>query len=414
MYTRMLQQGLRDAMADTPVVFVAGARQTGKSTMVQELHSQLPGSVYRTLDDLNVLAAARLDPKGFVESLPACAFLDEVQRAPELFLPIKATVDRDRRPGRFVLTGSANVLALPRVADSLAGRMEILTLWPLAQAELAGTSPQLIDACFAGELVSLRVPAKAGDRLFARIVAGGYPEPVQRKTSEARARWFDGYLASMIERDVRALAQIEGTIHLPRLLAALAARAGSPLNYADLGRTLGLNQVTLKRYLALLETLYLIVRLPAWAVNLDKRLAKTAKIYFNDAGMLTHLLGIDATTLEDQPGARGPVVENFAIMELMKLAAHAASRPRLYHFRTSAGLEVDLLLENRRHELVGIEIKAAATVTESDFRGLRGLGESVGKRLRAGVLLYAGHELYPFGERMWAVPLAALWGAREM
>jgi uncharacterized protein len=412
MYSRMLQQGLREAMADTPVVFVAGARQTGKSTMVQEVQSQVPGSAYRTLDDLNVLAAARLDPKGFVESLPACTFLDEVQRAPELFLPIKAAVDRDRRPGRFVLTGSANVLALPRVADSPAGRMEILTLWPLAQAELEGTSPRFIDACFAGEPGSVRVSAKAGDRQLGRLVAGGYPEVVQRKTPEARTRWFDGYLASMIERDVRALAQIEGTIHLPRLLTALAARAGSPVNYADLGRTLAMNQVTLKRYLALLETLFLIVRLPAWAINLDKRLAKTAKIYFNDAGMLTHLLGFDATTLHDQPGARGPVVENFAVMELIKLAACSAARPTPYHFRTSAGLEVDLVLENRRHELVGIEIKAAATITESDFRGLRGLGALVGKRLRAGILLYTGRELLPFGERTWAVPLAALWSGQ--
>jgi hypothetical protein len=290
--------------------------------------------------------------------------------------------------------------------------MEILTLWPLAQAELEGISPHLIDACFAGDPASVRLPAKAGDRLLARIVAGGYPEVVQRKTPEARARWFDGYLASMIERDVHALAQIEGTIHLPRLLAALAARAGSPVNYADLGRTLALNQVTLKRYLALLEALFLIVRLPAWAVNLDKRLAKTAKIYFNDAGMLAHLLGLDATALEDQPGARGPVVENFAVMELIKLAARAAARPTPHHFRTSAGLEVDVVLENRRHEMVGIEIKSAATVTESDFRGLRGLGALVNKRLRAGILLYAGRELLPFGERMWAMPLSALWSGQ--
>jgi uncharacterized protein len=409
MFPRMLQDGLREAMADTPVVFVAGARQTGKSTLVAEVQARLPGSVYRTLDDLNVLAAARLDPKGFVESLPLRAFLDEVQRAPELFLPIKAAVDRERKPGRFILTGSANVLALPRVADSLAGRMEILTLWPLAQAEMEGSSPRFIDACFAGEPTAPRVPAKADDRLIPRILAGGYPEVVQRKTPDGRRRWFDGYLTTLVERDVRALAQIEGVVHLPRLLAALAARAGSPVNYADLGRTLAMNQVTLKRYLALLEALFLTVRLPAYAANLDKRLAKTAKIYFNDAALLAHLLGVDAAAVESQPGLRGPLVENFAMMELTKLAARAAARPSLFHFRTSVGLEVDVVLENRRHELVGIEVKAAATITESDFRGLRGLAEAVGKRLRAGVLLYSGKELLAFGDRLGALPLAALW-----
>jgi predicted AAA+ superfamily ATPase len=409
MFPRMLQDSLREVMADTPVVFVAGARQTGKSTLVQGVQSRLPGSVYRTLDDINLLAAARLDPKGFVEGLPAGAFLDEVQRAPELFLPIKAAVDRERKPGRFILTGSANVLALPRVADSLAGRMEILTLWPLAQAEIEGTSSTFLDACFAGEPPDLRPPAKADARLVARILGGGYPEAVHRKNEEARARWFDGYLTTLVERDVRDLAQIEGVAHLPRLLAALAARTGSPVNYADLGRTLAMNQVTLKRYLALLDALFLTVKLPAWAANLDKRLAKTAKIYFNDAGLLAHLLGIDAAAFAAQPGLRGPLVENFAVMELMKLAARASARPKLFHFRTSAGQEVDVVLENRRRELVGIEIKSAATVTESDFRGLHGFSELVGRRLRTGVLLYQGNTRLRFGDRLWAAPLSSLW-----
>ena len=409
MLGRMIQESLREAMGDTPVVFVAGARQTGKSTLVQSVQADLPGSCYRTMDDLNTLASARQDPLGFVASLPACAFLDEVQRAPELFLPIKASVDRDRKPGRFVLTGSANVLALPRVADSLAGRMEVLTLWPLAQAEIDGISSRFIDACFAGEAIQANRPAKSHPTLVERMLAGGYPEAVSRKVAQARFRWFDSYLNTLIQRDVRELAQIDGTLQLPRLLASLAARAGSPLNFADLGRTLAMNQVTVKRYLALFHALFLTVTLPPWSANLDKRLAKTAKIYFNDAGLLAHVLGVDAHGVANQPTMRGALTENFVVMELMKLAAYADTRPSLFHFRTSSGREVDVILENRRHELVGIEIKSSATVSEADFRGLRDFAELVGKRLRAGVLLYAGKETLPFGGRMWAVPIDSLW-----
>jgi len=409
MFARMLQGQVLEAIKDTPVVFVAGSRQTGKSTLVQAVQAGLPDSGYRTMDDLNTLASARRDPKGFVEALPSRAFLDEVQRAPEVFLPIKAAVDRDRRPGRFVLTGSANVLALPRVSDSLAGRMEILTLWPLAQAEIEGTSPEFIDACFSGQAGSLRGPVRSRTTLLQRVSAGGYPEILARATRQARARWFDGYLTTLVQRDVRDLAQIEGVIQLPPLLATLAARAGSPLNFADLGRNLAMNQMTVKRYIALFEALFLAVTLPPWSDNLGKRLAKTAKIYFNDAGLLAHLLGVDADGLAHQSVSKGALVENFAVMELMKLAANSQARPSLFHFRTSSGQEVDVVMETRRRDLVGVEIKSAATVADADFRGLHNLAAIVGKRLRAGIVLYAGRETLPFGDRMWAVPLEALW-----
>ena len=409
MFARMLQGKVLEAMKDTPVVFVAGSRQTGKSTLVQAMQAGLPDSDYRTMDDLNTLASARRDPKGFVAGLPSRAVLDEVQRAPELFLPIKVAVDRDRRPGRFVLTGSANVLALPRVSDSLAGRMEILTLWPLAQAEIEGTHPGFIDACFSGQAGSLRCPGRSRTTLLQRVLAGGYPEVLARATGQARARWFDGYLTTLVQRDVRDLAQIEGVIQLPPLLATLAARAGSPLNFADLGRNLAMNQMTVKRYIALFEALFLVVTLPPWSDNLGKRLAKTAKIYFNDAGLLAHLLGVDADGLAHQSVSKGALVENFAVMELMKLAANSQARPSLFHFRTSSGQEVDVVMETRRRDLVGVEIKAAATVADADFRGLHSFAAIAGKRLRAGIVLYAGRETLPFGDRMWAVPLEALW-----
>lgn len=411
MYSRILAANLSAALEDTPVVFLAGARQTGKSTLVQaHLGSEANGTVFRTFDDLGTLNAAKSDPEGFIASLGERAVLDEIQRAPELLLPIKASVDRLRIPGRFVLTGSANVLTLPKVSESLAGRMEILTLWPLAQSELEGVPSGFVDACFQGAPQHLQVPKLERRDLMARVLTGGYPEAVARKSHKARMRWFEAYLTTLIQRDLRDLSAIEGMAALPRLLQSLALRVGSPLNLADLGRTLGLNQVTLKRYVTLFETLYLVRQLPPWFENLGKRLAKTPKLYFNDAGLLGYLLDLDPEGIESHPTSFGPLVENFVVMELTKLVAWSQVRPSLFHMRTSAGLEVDIVMENRRRELVGIEVKAAMTLSDSDFKGLRALREAVGDRLRCGVVLYGGRETLPFGKGLWAMPIQALWG----
>jgi hypothetical protein len=398
-------------MGDTPVTFLAGARQTGKSTLAQALQAGIPGSAYRTFDDLNTLTAASGDPVGFLEQFRAQAFLDEVQRVPGLFLPLKASVDRDRRPGRFILTGSANILLLPRVADSLAGRMEILTLWPLAQADLEGVVPGFIDACFQGAPDRLeRLPLERSE-LWRRALAGGYPEALERAAGEDRQRWFDSYLTTLIQRDLRDLSEIEGVRQMPRLLGLMAARAGSTLNFSDLGLTLGFSLMTVKRYLALLETLYLQVSLAPWYENLGKRLAKTPKVYFNDSALQAHLMGIDAAALEAQPHLGGAILETFAVTELVKTAPWSRAHPTLYHFRTSAGREVDVVLENRRRELVAVEVKASATVQAADFKGIRELQSLVGDRLKAGILLHAGKDVLPFGPGLWALPFQALWAA---
>lgn len=411
MYPRVLASNLSAALEDTPVVFLAGARQTGKSTLVQAyLGNKASDVVFRTFDDLGTLGAAKADPEGFIASLGERAVLDEIQRAPELLLPIKASVDRHRIPGRFVLTGSANVLTLPKVAESLAGRMEILTLWPLAQSELDGVTSGFVDACFRGDPQRLTVAKLERRNLLERVLTGGYPEVVARKSHKARMRWFEAYLTTLIQRDLRDLSAIEGMAALPRLLQSVALRVGSPLNLADLGRTLGLNQVTLKRYLTLFEHLYLVKQLPPWFENLGKRLAKTPKLYFNDAGLLGYLLDLDPEAIDRHPTPFGPLIENFVVMELTKLVAWSRIRPSLYHMRTSAGLEVDIVMENRRRELVGLEVKAAMTLSEADFKGLRALQETVGERLRCGVVLYGGREILPFGKGLWAMPIQALWG----
>lgn len=414
MYTRQLASNLYAALEDTPVVFLAGARQTGKSTLVQaHLANESKDRVFRTFDDLGTLAAAKADPEGFIASLCERAILDEIQRVPELLLPIKASVDRHRVPGRFMITGSANVLALPKVSESLAGRMEILTLWPLAQSELRGVLSGFVDACFHGKPQALKIEKLERQDLFARVLSGGYPEVVARESHKARQRWFEAYLTTLIQRDLRDLSAIEGIAALPRLLQSVALRVGSPLNVADLGRTLGLNQVTLKRYLMLMEALYLVKQLPPWFENLGKRLAKTPKLYFNDAGLLAYLLDLDLESLHNRPTQAGPLVENFVFMELTKMVAWSRVRPSLYHMRTSAGLEVDIVMENRKQELVGIEVKASMTLADSDFKGLRELQEAVGKRMRCGVVLYGGREVLPFGKGLWAMPIQALWGVED-
>jgi len=349
---------------------------------------------------------------GFVEELPAVAFLDEVQRVPDLFLPLKASVDRDRRPGRFVLTGSANIMVLPKVADSLAGRMEILTLWPLAQGEILGTRPGFIDACFGGDPGSLARQELGLRDILAGAFRGGYPEVFQRPTFDQRFRWFESYLTTVILRDLRELSEIHGLQEVPRLLRALALRTGSTLNLSDLTRDLALSLMTVKRYLALFQTLYLTVVLPPWFENLGKRLVKAPKVYFNDSGLLSHLLGVGEEDLEAAPHFAGPVLETFVVMELVKTAPLSRLRPTLHHFRTGAGAEVDIVLETRRRDLVGIEVKAASTVQAADFKGLQELRSLVGDRLKCGVVLYTGRETVPFGDGLWAVPIPALWSGR--
>ena len=396
-------------MADTPVLFLAGARQTGKSTLAQSFQAKCPESRYATFDDLTTLAGARRDPAGFVEELPPVAFLDEGQRVPDLFLPIKVAVDRDRRPGRFILTGSANIMVLPKVADSLAGRMEILTLWPLAQGEIRGTRPGFIDACFQGDPSVLARQDLDRRAILAAGSRGGYPEVFQRATADERFRWFENYLTTVIQRDLRELSEIHGIQEVPRLLRALALRTGSTLNLSDLTRDLALSLMTVKRYLALFQALYLVVVLPPWFENLGKRLVKAPKVYFNDSGLLAHLLGVADEELAAVPHSAGPVLETFVVMELVKTAPLSRLHPTLHHFRTGAGAEVYIVLESRRRDLVGIEVKAASTVQAADFKGLRELGNLVGDRLKCGVVLYTGRETVPFGPGLWAVPIPALW-----
>jgi predicted AAA+ superfamily ATPase len=411
MHPRHITPLLADALSDTPVVVLNGARQSGKSTLVQSL-SGLAATPrrYLTLDDSVILNAAKSDPAGFINGLQGPVTLDEVQRAPELFLPIKAAVDRVRESGRFLLTGSADVMLLPGMADSLAGRMEVLSLWPLSGAELAD-SPALnrADALFAGDWSALKVPPCDRQTLVTQLLAGGFPDAVVRTSTARRTAWFDAYVQAVLQRDVRDLANVEQLTEIPNLLQLLAMRSATLLNFAELSRTAGIAQSTLKRYFALLEMLFLVVRLQPWERNPGKRLVKTPKVFLPDSGLLCHLTAATTERLANKPGLPGALVETFVLAELLKHVAFSSQRLSLWHYRTLSNIKVDFVLENRMGQITGIEVKASATVDSKDFKGLRHLQETESAIFQHGIVLYAGREVVPFGENLWAVPLSVWW-----
>ena len=413
MLNRHLTGPLLEALADTPAVLVNGARQTGKSTLVQSAEVAGQERQYLTFDDPGILAAARRDPNGFVAGLSARVTLDEIQHVPELFSVIKAAIDRNRQTGRFLLTGSANVMLLPKLSESLAGRMEVLTLWPFSQGEIRGVKENFVDTLFSGKSVgwSGKSPAMSWEELLACIVDGGYPPAVARKSAARRDAWFQSYVTTVLQRDIRDLANIADSTAVPRLLSVVAARAGGLLNFADLSRTMALPQTTLKRYFALLEATFLVQLLRPWARNLGQRAIQTPKVYLNDTGLLAHLLGVTVDRLKSEGNVAGSVLENFVLMELRKQCAWSATRPELFYWRTVSGREVDVVLEDRTGKVVGVEVKAAATLGSNDVGGLQALASAVGKNWVRGVVLYAGAETIPFSANLHGIPIRRLWSA---
>ena len=415
MIHRALSMQLLAALTDSPVVFVNGARQTGKSTLVQWIAGDKHPARYLTLDDAAVLTAAGRDPAAFLDGLDGPVVIDEVQLAPDLFRAVKLEVDRDRTPGRFLLTGSANVLLLPHLSESLAGRMEILTLWPFSAGELEGTHESFIDDVFspAGPAVPQRSKADTRAALFERILTGGYPEVTQRPSPDRRRAWFGSYLTTILQRDIRQMADIEGLMLLPRVLALLAAQCGGVINVASLSRDTGISQPTLKRYLTLLEAAFLVQPLRAWSGNTSKRLTRKPKVFLNDTGLMAYLLGIDSVDAMDRTTLGGALLESFVAQELRKQIGPSRTRPEMFYYRTTTGREVDFVLEDRRGQLVGIEVKAAATIRPRDLTGMTDFSQAVGKRFARGIILYTGHQSVAFAANLHANSFADSTRARR-
>lgn len=407
LHSRQAAPLLREMLADSPVVLVHGPRQCGKTTLARMVGEPL-GYTWVSFDDDTTRAAAEADPVGFVERLPQRVILDEVQRLPGLFTTLKHAVDRERTAGRFLLTGSANVLLLPRLADSMAGRMSVLRLHPLAQCELGARPGTFPDQLFAADF-----PAGDGKRLGPKLMeivaAGGYPAALARTNARRRAAWYRDYIDALVQRDVRELSRIHSLDALPRLLAVAAAQTAQLFNASDLAAPFQLSRPTIAGYVTLLERVFLLERLPPWHSNRISRLVKTPKLHLGDTGLACALLGVDAEGLTDDRTLLGHLLETFVFQELRRQESWSDMGAAFFHYRDREGVEVDIVIERGARSLAGVEVKAGATVTERDFRGLAKLRDTLGQRFSSGVVLYDGETTLAFGDRLFAVPIHALW-----
>ncbi len=407
LYSRFIEGRLNEALEDSPVALIQGPRQCGKTTLAQTVCASYS---YFSFDNDVVRGGANADPMGFVADLPERAVLDEVQRVPSLFTALKLEVDRRRAPGRFVLTGSTNVLAVPTVQDSLAGRLEMVRLHPLAQCELYANPPDgdgFIDALFGGGF-ALRQTERLGTGLAERIVSGGYPAALARPPGRRRANWYVSYIEAQVQRDIGDLARISGLDVLPRLLSLAASQTAQLFNVSGLAAPFQLSRPTISQYVTLLERVYLLERLPPWHRNRTNRLVKTPKLHIGDTGLACALLGIDARTLASDRTLLGQLLETFVFQELRRQATWYAGPVNFFHYRDKDQVEVDVVLEHGR-QVAGVEVKAGATVAASDFRGLRRLKEASGAGFVAGVVLYDGENVVGFGDNLYAVPIRLLW-----
>lgn len=410
LYPRFAERQLTAALADSPVVLIHGPRQCGKTTLAQ-LVGEREGYAYLTFDSEVTRGAAEADPIGFVDALPPRVILDEIQHVPRLFSAIKSAVDRDRSAGRFILTGSANVLLVPSLSDSLAGRMEVLRLHPLAQAEIESHDSRFLDRLLGDGFPFIRVQ-RLGPDLAQRLVAGGYPPALARTAGPRRAAWHRNYLNAIVQRDVRDLTRIASLESLPRLLALAATQTACLFNVSSLAASFQLSRPTIRDYLTLLENLFLIGTLQPWHTNRVSRMVKTPKLHLGDTGLAAALLGAGKETLLEDRKMLGQLLETFVFQELQRTAGGRDDALRFFHFRDRDGVEVDVVIEQGARAVAGVEVKAGATVTDADFSGLRKLRREAGQRFRRGIVLYDGESVMPFDDRLQAVPIRLLWEAR--
>lgn len=405
--TRALTEIVVDAMESARVVALLGPRQSGKSTLARVLAADRLPAEYLTLDDEPARSLATSDPGGFIAGLGRRTVIDEIQRAPELLLAIKSRVDLDNTPGQFLVTGSANLRRIPTVADALPGRVDYLTLWPFTQDEMIGTGGDLVSRLFRGDIPSIS-DAPVGRLQYAeRLLAGGFPEALRRKGA-ARARFFDGYVTSIVERDLPDAGRVHDPNSVATLLRLVAARSGSLARYDALARDAGVDGKTAKSHVDVLERLFLVRVRRSWHVNLGKRQVKAPKLYVSDPGLLAGLVGADVRRVKDDDSFAGALFETFVATELERQASWSPQALTFWHYR-ELDREVDVIAERPSGEVVGIEVKASATVRPRDFRGLAHMRELIGDRLAAGIVLYAGAQTLPYGDGFWAVPLQALW-----
>jgi hypothetical protein len=411
--SRSITNHVIEALQAFPVVYIAGPRQSGKTTLVQHIAATEHKAQYLTFDDLQIRSAAQRDPEAFLRSIEGPVVLDEIQMVPELFRPLKMIVDENRGVkgggrGKFLLTGSASVMALPKLSDALVGRMSLHTLLPLSAQELQGDSAyNFIDRVFTQQWKFGQLPK---GNTIKMMLEASFPELLSLKNQTLCYEWCNGYINTILQRDVRVLMEVEKLNTLPDVLHFLATRTGGLLNDAVLSRGINLNHITTKRYRALLESLFLTFTVPAWSNNLGKRLIKAPKVYINDLNLLAYLLNVNLLELPQKNQMLfGQVLENFVGIELSKQLTFSNIRAKLYHYRSTSGQEIDFVLEGPGSRVVGIEVKARSKVNAKDFHHLEAFSEELGEKFHCGLVLYQGVDIVPFGKKLWAVPLSALW-----
>lgn len=406
MYSRHSEKSIREALDDTPVVSITGPRQSGKTTLAKLLADS--SWSFLSLDDEVTFKSAREDPAGFINRLDR-AIIDEVQRVPELMHAIKYSVDRDDRPGKFLLTGSAQILRLPKIKESLAGRIEIVPLYPLSPSEICEAGPpNFLSLLFQGEPPSVN-DVVAGVDLLTVIVAGGFPRALSKSSEIRRGKWFRTYLSTLLQNDAKDVISFENTEGLSHLANVLAQYSGQLINYSEIANNTKTSSKTVSRHMQLLEQFYVVGRLQPWFRNGLNRLIKNPKLHFIDSGLLTAIKGYNSTRLERDRSLLGSVLETFVYTELHKQINWSEFFISIYHYRDKDNCEIDFVLENNSGYIVGIEVKASATVRSEDFRGLRKLFAIDPENFKIGVVLYDGTQVLPFGERMFAVPVSAMW-----
>lgn len=407
---RKLSDNLLFALKNHPVVFLNGPRQAGKSTLVQTLAAKDFPAQYITFDNATQMAAAASSPESFLKARQTAVIIDEVQMVPEIFRALKLVVDdirlkdKEHSQGRFLLTGSANIMALPKLSDPLVGRMSVKTLYPFSSSETLGGKGDFLHNLFAIKFTNNNTIT-----LNEAIERASFPE-ISGAEARVRAEWFDGYLTTILQRDVRLFSEIEKIAILPNLLRVLASRAGKLMNDAEIARDMGLNPVTSKAYRGILHATFLSFDVKPWYRNIGKRLVKSPKGYLIDTLLLCHLLDLRPEELRDRrPELYGHVVENFVATELTKLLSFSDIKAHLLHFRTQDGIEVDFVLERPDGTLAAIEVKSSDRVNASDFKGINILKEIAKEDFICGIVLYNGHDIVPFGDKIFAVPIACLW-----
>ncbi len=411
MRTRYAQDLIEETLEDTPITVIQGARQVGKSTLVREVVAQRDATVM-SLDATATYNAARADPDAFVRQAEGLLVIDEVQRVPELVRAMKDAVEEDRRPGRFLVTGSADLLQIPGTEESLAGRAETVVLYGLSQGELAGQKEDFVDRLLAGDHkeLSTRVGTMSREDYLEAICAGSYPEPLSR-AGRRRNAWFDNYVKRIMTRDVRDLSRLAHLDRLSDLLRLLAANISGELVKARVANDAGIPETSLPGYLDLLETLYLIDVMPAWGDDLTKRVTGRPKVSLLDTGLAARLNHVTPAAMAPGAvsGAAGGLFESFVAGELRRQLVWAETPARLFHFRDRDGLEVDIVAESDDRRVAGVEMKASGSVSQGDFKGLTFLRDKLKDRFAMGVVLYTGKQPLPFGDRLWALPCSALW-----